>query len=296
MKTIRVGTRESALARAQTELVISALRARHPDLAFEPVPIKSAADAMPNARLDTVGGKGLFVRELEEALLRGTVDICVHSAKDMPVPGREECIIAAVGPRGDVRDALVLPPGRTEPDLTLPIGTSSPRRAAQLPRIIPGCRIAPVRGNIQTRLRKLENGEYGALILAMAGLKRLGLAERAARVLSTDEMLPAAGQGTLVVQGARGRDYDYLREYDDADAREALEAERGFVEKLGATCASPVAALARMDGSAIIMEALVADNEGRILRASMTGTRGKAHRLGRDMAQQMQRDLCTRAK
>ncbi|MDR3077780.1 MAG: hydroxymethylbilane synthase, partial [Planctomycetota bacterium] len=190
MRAIRVGTRKSELALRQAGLILDAIKRLHPGLRGELAPIATTGDRQLDRPLDAVGGKGLFVKELEEALARGEVDVCVHSYKDLPVPGNPDLPVAAVSAREDPRDVLVLPAGRTEPDPDLPLGSSSRRRTAQLAGFYPGWSVKPIRGNISTRLRKLDEGGFGGLILAAAGLKRLGLWSRAGRVFSTGEMIP----------------------------------------------------------------------------------------------------------
>ena len=198
MKKLVIGSRDSRLALEQAEYVRRALTRLHTDITFEIKTWKTTGDMILDRTLETIGGKGLFTRELEAALLSGEADILVHSLKDMPMDEDERMPIAAVSPREDARDVLVLPEGAR--GLSGPIGTASPRRALQLMRLFPECEIRPVRGNVPTRLRKLDSGEYGAMCLAAAGLRRLGLEGRISRIFEPDEMLPAACQGTLAVQ------------------------------------------------------------------------------------------------
>lgn len=237
--------------------------------------------------LDTAGGKGLFVKELDEALLSGRVDLCVHSCKDMPVPDDPELPVVAVGRREDPRDVLVLPPGRDADDIGGPIGTSSARRRRLLRDLFPGRAVETARGNVQTRLRKLDAGEYGALVLAAAGLRRLGLWERATRVFTVREMTPAAGQGILAVQARRGEAHPWLDGFHCPETWDARLAERAFVEGLGATCASPVAAHAVVSGDELILDAMRVDDDGGIHRGTSTGKRRDAVRIGRELAERL---------
>lgn len=284
---IRVGTRDSRLAVAQTELVLAAVRARHPEMEFETVPMKTTGDRILDQSLDAVGGKGLFVKELEQALLDGRVDICVHSYKDLPVPGNPDLPILAVLPRGDARDVLVLA------DRTKPLGTSSLRRRHQLAALYPDWECAPVRGNVQTRLRKLDSGEFGGLVLAAAGMERLGLAARVTKTFTPDEVLPSACQGILAVQGRRGSEYPWLKSVHSPETWDASVAERAFVAALGASCASPVAAYAVVSGDTLMLSGLYVDDGGRIRRGSVTGFRRDAERVGRDLAQSMRAGFVT---
>ena len=173
-RTLRVGSRDSTLAVIQSRLVMDALQAAHPDVRLELVTMKTTGDKILDRTLDQVGGKGLFVRELDDALRAGRVDLTVHSCKDLPMDLAEDLPIAAFLRREDPRDALVLPQGASEWDARLPAGSASPRRRVQLRELFPAAEVRPVRGNVQTRLRKLDEGGYGALILAAAGMKRLG--------------------------------------------------------------------------------------------------------------------------
>ena len=217
MKTIRIGSRESKLAVIQSELVMDAIRAARPELDLELVTMKTTGDKILDRTLDKVGGKGLFVKELDAALLAGRVDLTVHSCKDLPMDIDPRLPLAGFTCREDPRDVLVLPEGAKELDRARPIGCASPRRAAQLRELFPGVEVAPVRGNVLTRLRKLDEGQYAALVLAAAGLKRLGLEGRICRYFTVEEMIPAAGQGILALQSRAGEDLRYLDGVLDAD-------------------------------------------------------------------------------
>ncbi|MEG0692081.1 MAG: hydroxymethylbilane synthase, partial [Oscillospiraceae bacterium] len=201
---IRVGSRESKLAVVQSEIVIDAIKKHMPEAQVELITMKTTGDIILDRTLDKIGGKGLFVKELDRALLNNEVDITVHSFKDMPMEVDEQLPIVAVSKREDPRDVLILPNGHTQLDFSKPIGCSSERRRIQLQKLFPNCAVKPVRGNVQKRLEKLDNGEYSALVLAYAGIKRLELEERIHRIFEVAEILPAACQGILVVQSRKG--------------------------------------------------------------------------------------------
>ena len=188
-RTIRVGSRESKLAVIQSEIIMEQIAQAHPEIELELITIKTTGDKILDRPLDKIGGKGLFVKELDLALMEGRIDLSIHSLKDMPMEQPEGLPILAYSKREDPRDVLVLPEGVQEMEPTKPIGSSSPRRRMQLAALFPGKEVRSIRGNIQTRLSKLEK-EYGALVLAWAGLYRLGLENRASRIFSTEEMIP----------------------------------------------------------------------------------------------------------
>ena len=207
---IVIGSRESKLAVLQSQMVQDFIVQNHPDMEVDILTMKTTGDKILDRTLDKIGGKGLFVKELDRALLEGRSQLSVHSLKDMPMEESEELPILAFSKREDVRDVLVFPRGCEELDASKPIGCSSLRRKLQLQEIFPDVKVKSIRGNLQTRLEKLDSGEYSALVLAAAGLKRLGLEKRISRYFDTEEILPAAGQGILAVQGKKGLDYEYL--------------------------------------------------------------------------------------
>lgn len=290
MKKLVVGSRESRLAVIQSELAIQAIRACQPELEVELLTMKTTGDKILDRTLDQVGGKGLFVKELDAALLAGRVDLTVHSSKDLPMETDPRLPLVAFSRRADPRDALVLPAGVTELDPAKPIGCSSLRRQLQLKALFPQMKTAPVRGNVLTRLEKLDRGEYAALVLAAAGLERLGLAGRVSRYFSVEEMLPAAGQGILAVQARAGFDPACLREFNDPDSRDCLLAERAFVRALDGGCSSPVAAYATVDGEALTLTGLYVDSHGEACRQTISGPRGQGERLGAALARDMRRE------
>lgn len=290
MKKLVVGSRESRLAVIQSELAIQAIRACQPGLEVELLTMKTTGDKILDRTLDQVGGKGLFVKELDAALLAGRVDLTVHSSKDLPMETDPRLPLVAFSRRADPRDALVLPAGVTELDPAKPIGCSSLRRQLQLKALFPQMKTAPVRGNVLTRLEKLDRGEYAALVLAAAGLQRLGLAGRVSRYFSVEEMLPAAGQGILAVQARADFDPACLREFHDPDSRDCLLAERAFVRALDGGCSSPVAAYATIDGAALTLTGLYVDSHGEARRQTISGPREQGERLGAALAQDLRRE------
>ena len=245
MKKLIIGSRESLLAVRQSEIVLDYLRKNFPQMQFELATMKTTGDKILHKRLDEIGGKGLFVKELDQALRDGRTDLSVHSLKDLPAEIPEDLPVIGFSGREDPRDVLVLPEGVSDigqMDLTKPIGTSSHRRILQAQELFPRARFESVRGNVLTRLRKLDEGQYSAIILAAAGLRRLGLENRISRIFSTEEMIPSAGQGILALQGRSGMDYSCLDGFVSAQSAIAAAAERGFVSALGGGCTSPIAA------------------------------------------------------
>lgn len=283
---IRVGSRESRLAVIQAELLMEAVRAARPDVELELVTMKTTGDKILDRTLDKIGGKGLFVRELDQALRDGRVDATVHSCKDLPMEEDPELPIAAFSRREDPRDALVLPLGAAEPRFDRPIGCASLRRRIQLQTLFPRARIEPVRGNVLTRLEKLDRGEYSALVLAAAGLKRLALERRIFRYFSTDELLPAAGQGILAVQVRAGADTAWLDCFTDWAGTACSLAERSFVRALDGGCSSPIAAFAVAGGDTITLTGMGSGGE----KSTLAGPASQPEELGRTLAEQMRRE------
>ena len=292
MKKIVIGSRESRLAVIQSEMVRSYLKKNLPETEISLLTMKTTGDMILDRTLDKVGGKGLFVKELDRALMERRSDLSVHSLKDMPMEISEELPIIAFSKREDPRDALILPAGKTEIDFSKPIGCSSFRRILQLKELYPKASFESIRGNVQTRLKKLDDGLYGATILAAAGLKRLGLESRISRYFSPEEILPAAGQGILAVQGRCGEDYSYLKDYQDADAAVEALAERAFVAYLNGGCSSPVAAFARAEGESVHLTGLYYSEEKQIYRKkSAKGKRANAEDLGRMLAAELKKEV-----
>lgn len=290
---IRIGSRESRLAVIQSQMVMGLIARAEPDAELELVTMKTTGDKILDKTLDKIGGKGLFVRELDQALRDGRADFTVHSLKDMPMEVPEDLPLAAFSCREDPRDVLVLPESATELNRSKPIGCSSRRRQLQLKALFPDMDIEPVRGNVQTRLSKLEAGQFSALVLAAAGLKRLGLESRISRYFSAEEILPAAGQGILVVQTRKGMDTDCLRLVQDEKAAGCAKAERAFVRALNGGCSSPVAAHAVADGDVLTLTGFYVSPDERIQRkGSITGSITEAETLGKTLARQLKEGEC----
>lgn len=275
--TLRLGTRGSLLARTQSQLVATELEKRHPGLAVELVIIKTTGDVITDKPLHDTGGKGLFTRELELALLAGEVDMAVHSYKDVPVTmplvDTAGLTIAATPAREDVRDVLAVRaagdgqalPGFRDLPSGANVGTGSLRRRCQIHLHRPDLNVQLLRGNIDTRLRKLEQGQHDAIVLAMAGLRRTGLFDATRmRVLETDEMLPAPGQGALALQCRLGDDRTrgLLAVLHDPEVEIRVNTERALVAKLGGDCHSPIAALATLEGETLHLRAAVGGRDG----------------------------------
>ena len=290
---IRIGSRESRLAVIQSRMVMEKIAQAEPAAELELVTMKTTGDKILDKTLDKIGGKGLFVRELDAALRQGRADFTVHSLKDMPMEVPEDLPLAAFSQREDPRDVLVLPEGVTELDRSKPIGCSSRRRQLQLETLFPDMEIAPVRGNVQTRLAKLEAGQFSALVLAAAGLKRLGLENRISRYFSTEEILPAAGQGILVVQTRKGMPADCLRLVQDDQTACCARAERAFVRTLDGGCSSPVAAHAVITGETLTLTGYyVSPDESVQRKGSISGRLTDAENLGKTLARQLKEGEC----
>ena len=290
---LRIGSRESRLAVIQSRMVMEKIAKAEPAAELELVTMKTTGDKILDKTLDKIGGKGLFVRELDQALREERVDFTVHSLKDMPMEVPEDLPLAAFSSREDPRDVLVLPDGTTEIDRSKPIGCSSRRRQLQLKKLFPDMAIEPVRGNVQTRLAKLEAGQFSALVLAAAGLKRLGLEERISRYFSVEEILPAAGQGILVVQTRKGMNTDCLRLVQDKESACCARAERAFVRALNGGCSSPVAAHAVAEGTLLTLTGFYVSPDERIQRkGSLSGSVTEAETLGKALARQLKEGEC----
>ncbi|MCH7821648.1 MAG: hydroxymethylbilane synthase [Proteobacteria bacterium] len=283
---IRIATRKSALALWQANHVAEALVALPEVDAVELIPLSTLGDEMLDRSLQKIGGKGLFIKELEVAMQAGDADIAVHSMKDVPAEMPDGFCIAAVLARANCADVLV---GQTLNDLAQGacVGSSSLRRAAQLRMLRPDLRIEPLRGNINTRLAKLENGDYDAIILAAAGLERLGLQQHISQQFSTEEMLPAAAQGVIGIEclAANERLREVLAQLDHETTARSTVAERAIAKTLQANCQSPVAAHAIIADNRMTVTALVAMPDGsRCIRHSVNGSPDDAEYLGEQLA------------
>jgi hydroxymethylbilane synthase len=292
---LRAATRGSALALVQTELVAAALRALDPALVVENVEVRTEGDRDRSTPLSVLGGRGVFVRAVEEALLEGRADIAVHSLKDMPTTQLPGLTLAAVLPRADLRDALVAREGRRLADLRhgARVGTSSRRRVALLHALRPDAEAVEIRGNVDTRLRKVAEGEYDAAILAAAGLERLGRISEAAELFEPERFLPAPGQGAIVVQ-CRADDaatLDRLAAIDHRETHLATDAERGFLAALGSGCSLPVGAYARIEGDTLTLRGFLGADESTVDPEprfdEIEGAFAHAEALGRELGARM---------
>jgi hydroxymethylbilane synthase len=275
-KPLRIATRKSQLALWQAEHVAALLRGAHPGLEVELVPMVTQGDRIQDRTLAAIGGKGLFIKELEVALEEQRADIAVHSMKDLPGDLPEGLIIAAVLERADARDALLTASARGLDDLPrgARVGTSSLRRQAQLLAARPDLKLETLRGNVDTRLRRLDDGDMDAIVLACAGLTRLGLESRITALLDPKICLPAVAQGVIGIEcrGADSRTRGLVTVLNHQDTRIAMDAERAFAHRLGGSCQSPIAAHARLDGQRLRLDGLVAEPDGsRLLRDSVSG-------------------------
>lgn len=291
-RVLRVGTRGSALAVSQTRQVIASIQELIPGLVVEMVTITTKGDLHLGAPLHEVGGKGLFVKEIEDAMLAGGVDLAVHSAKDMPAELPPGLVLAAFPARVDPRDAVIsrtgcrlddLPPGSR-------VGTSSLRRVFQLSRQRPDLVIEPLRGNVDTRLRKLREGRYDAIILAAAGLTRLGLAGEITEYLEPSHFIPAVGQGALAIETRE--DDSWARaiadRINDPATEIAVRAERAYLARIEGGCQVPAGGHCRLEGDAITLDAFLASPDGKFFaRDSLTGPAGEPEKIGLELAERL---------
>lgn len=282
---IIIGSRESRLAVIQAEMVQDYLQKTLPQKTIEILTMKTTGDKILNQALERAGGKGLFVKELDHALLEKRSDLSVHSLKDVPTELPEELPLLAFSRREDPRDALILPEGATEIDFSRPVGCSSKRRMVQFQKLYPQAKFETIRGNVQTRLKRLDSGEFSATILAAAGLKRLGLEYRISRYFEPDEMIPAAGQGILAVQGRAGEDYSWLKGYNDRGGEACAKAERAFVCGLGGNCSDPIAAHATVEGETLHLRAFYQNEAtGAVYTGSRSGSVRDPEHVGHALA------------
>jgi len=293
MEALRLGTRGSQLALYQANTT-KALLERHAGVSCEIVVIKTTGDRLSEAKLSAIGGKRLFVKEIEDALLEGTIDLAVHSSKDMPAVLPDGLEVGAVLAREDARDAVVLPASQRVALESLEevaahlgraprIGTSSVRRTAQLTRLFPGAQFLPIRGNLDTRLRKVDAGDFDAIVLASAGLRRLEHADRISASLPVEACVPAPGQGIIAIEirSSDDRVRAAVSRIDDRSAAAALLAERAVVRRLGGGCQMPIGAYAAGANGTLALSAVVISLDGaRAVRAEATGRRDEAETLG----------------
>jgi len=291
-KRLVIGTRGSKLALWQARWVQRALLASHANLDVDIQAIKTRGDKILDVPLAKVGGKGLFVKEIEAALLDGRIDLAIHSMKDMPGKIPKGLCIGAVPAREAPGDVFISRTGQLFSDLSpgSTIGTSSLRRAAQLQAARPDIKIRSIRGNLDTRLKKLDAGEFDAIVLAAAGVKRLALTHRITEYLDMETMLPAVGQGALCIEIRKGDDRveKAIAPLDDADTRIAVTTERAFLNRLEGGCQTPIAAHATLKNGMVRFVGLVADLDGRRqFRQSISGTPDMAGEMGIRLAEQL---------
>jgi len=289
---LKLGTRGSPLAMRQAELVARALRNRWPDLEVTLIPIKTSGDKLLDVQLAQVGGKGLFVKELEEALLADQIDLAVHSLKDLPVTLPSGLRLGAIMVREDPLDALVARDGLQFTGLPTGsrIGTSSLRRQVQLLHRRPDLQIVPLRGNVETRLRKLETLGLDAVVLAAAGLIRLGLQDRITERLQPELSLPAIGQGALAIEIREDdqRVAALVHRLDDRETRLATAAERAFLRRLGGSCVTPIAAFGKIEGESLQLTGMVASLDGkRMVKQVRRGDASAPEEVGYALAEQL---------
>ena len=277
------------MALAQANETRSRLMAAHnlPEDAFEIVVIKTSGDQIQDRPLSEVGGKGLFTKEIEEALLDGRIDLAVHSSKDMPTVLPDGLAITAFLPREDVRDAFISPKAKTLMDLPngAVVGSSSLRRQAMIKRVRPDIDVVMYRGNLQTRLRKLEEGEVDATLLAHAGLRRLGLGHVVTSVIEPEDFLPAVGQGAICIESRIDDDktLSLLLAIDDPDTKVRLSAERAFLAVLDGSCRTPIGGLATLDGTELTLKGIILKPDGsKVHQTVRSGAPGDAAAIGKD--------------
>lgn len=284
MIKIRIGTRKSALALAQTELVMEALRQIKEEIEFELVPLTTKGDKILNKPLLAFGGKGVFVEEFEEGIKEGTIDIAVHSAKDMPMELLEGLEISAVLQREDARDVLVRRANDTG-ELKV-VGTSSLRRQIQIKEVYPSVLCKDIRGNVGTRLEKLKRGEYDGIVLAAAGLKRLGLLDDTSytfEYFACEQFIPAGGQGIIAIEGRKGAPLtSILKKANDEIAKLSLETEREVLRLLEAGCHEPIGVYSKWEGTQVTIYLMV-EKDGVVKRVSGTALRKERFALVREL-------------
>lgn len=284
MKKIRVGSRDSILAIKQAQIVIEAIKKYNPNIETELITMKTTADKILDKTLDKIGGKGLFVKELDLALLNGEVDITVHSFKDLPMDINKDIPIVALGKREDARDVLIKAQNHKN---FAPLGCASMRRTVQLANIVKD-EVKPIRGNIQTRIKKMESGQYSGLVLAMAGIKRLGLENKINRIFSIDEIVPAACQGIIAVQARKGENTDYLKLFDCENSHIAAIAERSFLSALGGNCFEAIGAYCAIENNDICLYGMYYE-DGKVLKSIIRGSKREAFWLGKALVKTLKK-------
>ena len=294
MNKLVIATRRSRLALWQSEHIKQLLARLHPGIAIELLPLSTRGDELLDRRLDQAGGKGLFVKELETAIAEGRADLAVHSIKDVPAQMPPGFVLAAITAREDPRDVFISNNFRSLSQMPkgASVGTSSLRRAAQIVERFPHLEIRLLRGNVDTRLAKLERGEYDAIVLAAAGLKRLGLEQKATARLEPEEMLPAPGQGALGIEclAARADVLALLAPLADRATSACVRAERAVSRALGGSCTLPLAAFGEISSAGLRLRALVASADGRrVVRCELQGDPAEPEALGLRAAEDLRR-------
>ncbi|MBW2004610.1 MAG: hydroxymethylbilane synthase [Deltaproteobacteria bacterium] len=290
--TIRIGTRASKLALAQAQWVMAKITAHYPDIRVDLIKITTKGDKIINRPLSSIGGKRLFVKEIEESLSRGEIDVAVHSLKDVPAELPDNLCIGIFPEREDPHDVMLSKDNIALKDLPVGscIGTSSLRRSAQILHYRPDLKIVPLRGNLDTRIRKLESVDIQAIVVAAAGLKRIGLADKITQPLSLDFMVPAVGQGALGLEFRLDdqETINMLKFLDHYATRAEVEAERSFLMELQGGCQVPIAGFARLKDNSLLLDGLVADLDGSaIFRNTVNGPPEKAKELGATLANRL---------
>ncbi len=289
---LRIGTRGSRLAITQSEWVKGRIESGHPDVSVELVRIKTKGDKVIDSPLSKIGGKGLFVKEIEEALLRKEVDLAVHSIKDVPAELPEGLYLPVFPEREDPRDAFISTGYKSVGELPdgASVGTGSLRRSSQLLHMRPDLDIVPLRGNVDTRIKRLESGNLHAIILAAAGLRRLGLSAKISQLLPAEEFLPAIGQGALGLELRQDNDrvYDILRSLNHEATEMTVRAERAFLKELEGGCQVPIAAHCRLEGEVVILHGMVAELDGsRIIKDELRGQKERPEETGISLARRL---------
>lgn len=289
---IRVGTRGSALALAQTQAIADRIAGKHPELELEIVPIKTTGDKLQDVSLAKIGGKGVFVKEIEEALLRKEIDLAVHSMKDVPAEILEKLEIGIVPERADARDVLISKHDRHLAELPEGgrIGTGSLRRGVQLKHLFPHLEIVPIRGNLDTRIKKIDSAGLDGIILAAAGLGRLGWTDRISQIIPEDLMIPAIGQGALALEFRQDdhRVRQHIAFLHHEESFIAVAAERAFLKVFGGGCQMPIAAHAKVCGANVRLTALIGHPDGSsIIRDEENGITAECARIGEKLAKRI---------
>lgn len=289
-RTVRIGSRDSQLAIIQARIIMEQIKKVHSELTLELITMKTIGDKILDRRLEEIGGKGLFVKELDKALFDGRIDISIHSLKDLPMEISKELPLVAFSKREDPRDVMIIKEGHNEIKCAGITGTSSKRRIIQLKKLYQNMEFQMIRGNLQTRLRKLEEEPFDQIILASAGLKRMGMNEKIFHIFSTEEVVPAAGQGILAVQARAGEDISFLDCVQNRESEIAALAERSFVSALQGGCSSPIASYAQIAGTELKLTGLYAsENAEEFRKESMIGTVENAEKIGEQLAKKVSR-------